>query len=209
MKQGILIILSGPAGVGKGSLRKMIVREKSLNCISGVFDTTRTKTYREKEGRQFHFISPYEFQRRNQEAYYLFTFEFKNDKYGINKDEILRELYSGRNVVIDTDVPLALKLMDEFRGMYVLTVFFQPPSSEELKRRFRNSRNGPRENIDALVAQAEEDLKSVPLFDVVLTNYVLKKTFKRFTTSFENRVRYILSVEDNLPGMEDYVIKRP
>jgi hypothetical protein len=207
MKQGILIILSGPAGIGKGSVRKLAIHDASLHCFCSVLDTTKRKKFKGKE--PYHFISPYEFYRRKEAGFYLATFESQGNLYGIQKEEILQELASGKNIVLDVDVPIALKLMEQFRGMYTLTVFIQPPNLDELRRRLNNSHDVDKGDIDAKIKQAEEDLKSAPLFDVVLTNYVLKKTFKRFVTSLENRTRYILSIENNTSEMENYLIKRP
>lgn len=209
MKQGILIILSGPPGTGKGSLRKMIIREKLFPCTNCIADTTRRKQLREKDGKKFHFISPYEFSRRKENGYYLFTYSINNEHYGFSAEMIQDCLNQGENIILDLDTKLALELMPHYKGMYTLTFFIAPPTMEELERRMRRSGKSTEEEIQAAITEAKEDMNFSSQFDVVLTNYNLKKTAKRFATSANNRLKYIEAVEGNLPLPEGYIIKRP
>lgn len=209
MKQGLLIILSGPSGVGKGTLRKKLMRENLLDCFYSISDTTRLRRLKEKNGLDYNFISEREFEERKQNEYYLETTEYCGSHYGTPKNQIDENLKNGKNVLLEIETDGAKKAMELYHGMYTIAVFLMPPDLEEIKRRILLRHTESEEQLKNRLDKAEAEIKEKDLYDIVLTNYSVTRTTKRFLTSIQNRMNYIDAIENGKEPPANYIIKRP
>ena len=113
MKKGLLFILSGPSGVGKGTIRKELMKDKSLNLYYSVSMTTRPIRPHEEEGKDYYFVSKEEFQRNLDNDNLLEHATFVGNSYGTPKDKVEQQLEEGKNVLLEIDVQGTLKVLEK------------------------------------------------------------------------------------------------
>lgn len=209
MKQGLLIVLSGPSGVGKGVLRRKLMKDKELNLVFSVSMTTRQKRPKEQNGKDYLFVSKQTFQNLIKEDGFIEYVEYCDNYYGTPKNFVEENLKLGKNVLLEIEVSGAEKVMAKYRGMYTLAIFLMPPSIEELERRIKLRGSESEEEIDARIAKSKDEMAHRTEYDVSLTNYTVNKTAFRFKQAVQNRIRYIEAVEKGEKVDPTYVIKRP
>lgn len=208
MKRGLLIIVSGPSGVGKGTICKKLRRERLLDAVYPISYTTRNRRLKEADGKEYNFIDKSLFKKMIDADMFLEYSKYCDNLYGTPKEAIIPPLKKGENVLLEIETKGAEKIMEQFRGMYTLSIFILPPDFEELKRRLtlRHMESGA---VERRLEIAREEIAKKDLYDVCLTNYALSKTTKRLLQAVENRVRYIEAVESGKDIPEGYIIKRP
>ncbi len=209
MKQGLLIILSGPSGVGKGVLRKKLMKENDLDLFFSVSMTTRPKRFKETDGKDYYFVNRYQFEKLIREDGLIEHVEYCGNYYGTPKKPVESALKRGRNVLLEIEVNGASEVMEKYRGMYTLAIFLMPPSTEELERRIMLRGSESEEAIEKRLEQAKQEMSLKDNYDVCLTNYTVSKTALRFTQAVQNRLRYIEAMEKGLSFDPNYIIKRP
>ena len=209
MKQGLLIILSGPSGVGKGVLRRKLMRDKDLDLVFSVSMTTRAKRPKEQNGKDYLFVSRQAFQNILARDGFIEHVEYCDNEYGTPRNFVEENLKAGKNVLLEIEVSGAEKVMSQYRGMYTLAIFLMPPSIEELERRIKLRGSESEEEINERIKKSQDEMAKRKDYDVVLTNYTVNKTALRFKQSVMNRIKYCEAVEAGEPVDPDYVIKRP
>ena len=209
MKQGLLIIISGPSGVGKGTLRKKVMYDHLLDAVFSVSDTTRKKRPKEIQGREYHFISKYKFDENLRNNEYLEHTSYCGNDYGTPRKFIDDNLNAGKNVILEIEASGARQAIEQYHGMYTISFLLIPPTLEELERRIRLRHSESEEEIQRRIETAKQEIAGKDFYDVVLTNYTLNKTVKRFLSSIQNRINYINAIENNEEPPEGYTIKHP
>ena len=209
MKQGLLIILSGPSGVGKGVLRKKLLKDKDLNLAYSVSMTSRQKRAKEINGRDYVFVSKEKFEEMIKNDEFIEYVQYLDNYYGTPKRFVEDNLKAGKNVLLEIEVEGAARVMAKYKGMYTLAIFLAPPNIKELERRIRLRDTEDDEEIKKRIAKAQNEILEKDKYDVVLTNYTVKKTVLRFTQAVENRIANIERLEKGLPLEPGYKIKRP
>ena len=139
----MLIILSGPSGVGKGTVREELFKDDSLNLAYSISMTTRKPRPNERDGIDY-FIREEEFKNKIDEGKLLDNQLFGN-YYGTPKDYVDQLLNEGKNVVLEIEVQGALQVMKKCPD--ATTIFIVPPSLEELERRIRGRRTEDEEIV--------------------------------------------------------------
>ena len=209
MKQGLLIIISGPSGVGKGTLVKKLNRDRTLPAAFSISMTTRPRRLKEVNGREYQFVSQSEFAQHIKHNDFLEYVEYCGYYYGTPKKYVDDNLKLGKSIVLEIDVEGAEKVMKLYPGMYTLAVFIMPPNNEELERRIRMRHTEEEEKIQERLEKAKKEIDYKKDYDVSLTNYTINKTAKRLLQVIDNRIAYVDAVEEGRPTPADYVIKRP
>jgi guanylate kinase len=125
---GRLFVISGPSGVGKGTLIGL-VREHLPELELAVSATTRPQRPGELDGREYHFLDPAEFQRRVKQGAFLEQVTFAGHRYGTLRSEVEQRLADGRSVVLEIDVPGAREIKRQMPD--AVLVFISPPSLAE------------------------------------------------------------------------------
>ena len=171
---GKLIIFSAPSGSGKSTIINFLLKQ-NLNLHFSISATSRAPRGTEKDGVEYYFLTPDEFRARIAAGDFLEYEEVYTDKYyGTLKSEVERRLMSGDNVIFDVDVVGGCNIK-KFYGERALSIFVQPPSVEELRRRLVGRNTDAPEVIEQRLAKASYELTFAPQFDHVVVNDDLEK----------------------------------
>ena len=171
MSKGKLLIFSAPSGSGKSTIVNFLMQEHpELNIHFSISCTTRAPRGTEKNGVEYFFLTPEEFKAKIAEDAFVEYEEVYTDRfYGTLKSQVENQINNGENVVFDVDVKGGCNLKKIF-GSEALSVFVQPPSVEELRRRLVGRATDAPEVIEQRLAKAEEELTYAPKFDVIIVN---------------------------------------
>ena len=175
-KKGKLLIFSAPSGSGKSTIVNWLMQEHpELNMHFSISCTTRAPRGSEKNGVEYFFLSPDEFKEKIADNAFVEYEEVYTDKfYGTLKSQVENQTEKGENVVFDVDVKGGCNIKEQYGGN-ALSVFIQPPSVEELRRRLTGRGTDAPEVIEQRLAKAEYELTFAPKFDVVVVNDDLDK----------------------------------
>lgn len=166
---GKLIIFSAPSGSGKSTIINFLMKQ-NLNLAFSISATSRPPRGTEQNGVEYFFLTPEEFKERIEKNEFLEYEEVYKDRfYGTLKSQVEKQLEAGQNVVFDVDVKGGCRIKSYY-GDRALSVFIQPPSVEELRRRLNGRGTDSAEVIEDRIARAEYELSFAPKFDVVIVN---------------------------------------
>lgn len=188
--QGLLIVLSGPAGVGKDTLIEQwqLVAPNVRRLITY---TTRPQTKMERHGLDYYFVSEEEFQQMVEEGAFLEYAHVHGNWYGtpLHKMEELRR--AGRDVVLRIDVQGAMQVRQKFPE--AVLIFVAPPSLEELERRLRKRGRDSEEAIQLRLENARREMEYIPQYDYVVVNDDINRaleTLRCILIAERHRVRH-------------------
>ena len=173
--RGKLIIFSAPSGTGKSTIISWLMKEhKELNLAFSSSCTSRAPRGTEQNGVEYFFLTPEEFRTRIEDDEFLEYEEVYTDRfYGTLKSQVEKQLEAGQNVVFDVDVKGGVNIK-KFYGDEALSIFIQPPSVNELRRRLENRATDAPDVIDQRIARAEFELTFADKFDKVVINDILE-----------------------------------
>lgn len=171
MKKGKLIVISGPSGVGKGTICNKLFKE--LNAWYSVSTTTRNPREGEVDGVNYFFITKEEFLKKIEAGEFLEYNYYNENYYGTSKRIVLEKMDQGVNVFSEIDVNGARNIKKIFPD--ALLIYIAPPSMEELRKRLVGRGTDPIERINQRLAIAEEEMKQVDFYDYVVVNDDLEK----------------------------------
>jgi len=164
---GRLTVLTGPSGVGKGTLVKLLLERHPQIWLS-VSATTRAPRQGEEEGRSYFFLSREAFEQRVAEGGLLEWAEFAGNLYGTPRQPVEQRLAEGRPVLLEIELEGARQVRRSFPAGF--QVFLEPPSFEELERRIRGRGTDSEEAIARRLERARVELAAAPEFDARLIN---------------------------------------
>lgn len=165
---GKLIILSGPSGVGKGTVREKLFEDESLQLAYSISMTTRSPRPNEKDGIDYFFVSKETFETMIAEEKLLEWAEFVGNYYGTPKEYVDKLLREGKNVLLEIEVQGALQVMKQRPD--ALTIFLVPPSMEELERRIRGRRTEEESVVKQRLLKAASEIETKDHYDHVVVN---------------------------------------
>ena len=166
MKRGKFIVISGPSGVGKGTICNVLLKE--LNAWFSVSMTTRDIREGEIDGVNYYFISKEEFRKRIDDGKLLEYNIYNGNYYGTPKDKVLEKMNEGRDVFLEIDVNGARNIKKIFPD--ALLIYIAPPSIEELRNRLINRGTEDIEVIKKRLKIADDEMKQVEIYDYVVIN---------------------------------------
>lgn len=170
MKKGLLIILSGPSGVGKGTIRKYIMENYNLKLSYSISMTTRPQREKEVEGVDYYFVSKEEFQRNIDENNFLEWEEFVGNRYGTPKDKVEKLRNSGKHVLLEIEVNGAREVMSKVNDDRVISLFLMPPSLDALEQRIRRRKTESEEIIQQRLNKGKSEMEASSEYDHVILN---------------------------------------
>ena len=175
MSRGKLIIFSAPSGTGKSTIISWLMKEhKELNLAFSISCTSRAPRGTEQNGVEYFFLTPEEFRMRIEDDEFLEYEEVYEDRfYGTLKSQVEHQLEAGQNVVFDVDVKGGVNIKN-FYGDKALSIFIQPPSIGELRRRLESRGTDAPDVIDQRIARAEFELTFAEKFDRIVINDILE-----------------------------------
>lgn len=166
MKRGKFIVISGPSGVGKGTICNVLLKE--LNAWFSVSMTTRGIRDGEIDGVNYYFVSKEEFIKRIDEGKLLEYNIYNDNYYGTPKDKVLEKMNEGKDVFLEIDVNGARNIKKIFPD--ALLIYIAPPSIEELRNRLINRGTEDIDVIEKRLRIAEDELKQINFYDYVVIN---------------------------------------
>ena len=182
---GKLIIFSAPSGSGKSTIINYLLTQ-NLNLHFSISATSRAPRGTEKNGVEYYFLTPEEFRNRIEAGDFLEYEEVYTDKfYGTLKSEVERILSKGDNVIFDVDVVGGCNIK-KFYGNRALSVFIQPPSVEELRKRLEGRGTDAPDVIECRIAKAEFELGFANKFDTVIINDDLEQAKAETLLTLQN-----------------------
>lgn len=171
MSKRKLLIVSAPSGSGKSTIVQWLMQEHpELHLGFSISCTSRQPRGTERDGVEYFFLTPDEFRKRIENNEFLEYEEVYQDRfYGTLKEQVERQCEAGQNVVFDVDVKGGVNIK-RYYGERAMSLFIQPPSIDELRRRLVGRATDTPEAIEERLAKAEYELGFAPQFDYVVVN---------------------------------------
>lgn len=167
---GKLIIFSAPSGSGKSTIINRLMQHPELHLAFSISCTSRAPRGTEKNGVEYFFLSPEEFRGRIERGEFLEYEEVYKDRfYGTLKQQVETQAARGENVVFDVDVKGGCNIK-QYYGSRALSIFIQPPSIEELRKRLVGRATDAPEVIEQRIERAQFELSQASKFDRVVVN---------------------------------------
>ena len=170
-----LIIITGPSGVGKGTVVKELL-DRNKDIWLSISATTRNPRMGEKDGENYYFISDERFKDMIDKKEFLEWAQFAGNYYGTPLSTVNEKIEKGFTVLLEIEVDGAKQIKEKFPE--ALSIFLLPPSKAELEKRIRNRGTEKEEAIDKRLSRANYEIASSDEFDFVLTNHDVDETVK-------------------------------
>lgn len=165
--QGILVVVSGFSGAGKGTLMKELLKRYDNYALS-ISATTRAPREGETDGKEYFFVSKEQFEQMRDEQKLIEYAQYVNHYYGTPKEYVEQKMAEGKDVILEIEIQGALKVKKRFPD--ALLLFVTPPSAEELRRRLVGRGTETLEVINARLARAAEEASGMEAYDYLLIN---------------------------------------
>ncbi len=165
--KAFLLVLSAPSGGGKTTIANALVAAREDVGYS-VSATTRAPRPKERDGVDYHFVTPAEFERRVRAGEFVEWAEYGGERYGTLKAEVEKVLSAGRHVVLDIEIQGARAVRQQYPE--AVLVFVVPPSADELMRRLGGPGGTRAQSLVARLRRAVEELHEAPFYDYVVIN---------------------------------------
>ena len=166
--RGLLVVVSGPSGVGKGTVRKALFEMPNHNLTYSVSMTTRKMRPGEVDGKDYYFVSREEFLKRVDEGKFLEHAEFVGNMYGTPLDKVNEKLEAGNEVVLEIEVEGALQVKKKVPDCVM--IFIVPPGKQALYDRLRKRGTEPEEVIEQRINKANREFKLAKYYDYIVVN---------------------------------------
>ncbi len=167
-ERGLLIVISGPSGVGKGTVRKALFEMKNHNLTYSVSMTTRKQRPGEVDGVDYYFTTKEEFEDRIKTNKFLEYAEFVGNYYGTPLDKVNEKLDAGHEVVLEIEVEGALQVKRKVPDCVM--IFIVPPSKEDLYKRLKSRGTESDDIINQRIEKANREFKKAKFYDYIVVN---------------------------------------
>ncbi|MGB9814185.1 MAG: guanylate kinase [Thermovenabulum sp.] len=175
-KKGMLIVLSGPSGAGKGTVCSRLL-EKNPNIALSISYTTRTPRPGEKDGVNYFFTDKETFEKMIKEGCFLEWANVYNNYYGTPRKFVEERINNGQDVILEIDIQGAKQIRQTWED--AVFIFILPPDLEELKRRIEKRGSETEESMRLRLMCALEELKALSSYDYVIVNDDLEKAVEK------------------------------
>lgn len=182
-KKGKLFVVTGPSGVGKGTiLNKFFENNKEGVCYS-VSMTTRAPRPVEVDGVNYFFVSREEFEHAVKNDEFLEWAEYSGNLYGTNKNFVNQKLNEGVNVILEIETQGASKVMEQFKDC--VSIFFAPPDLEELETRLRGRHTEDEESIRKRLDVVKTELSFVEKYKYNIVNDEVETAYNKLQAVYD------------------------
>ncbi|WP_215826308.1 MULTISPECIES: guanylate kinase [unclassified Spiroplasma] len=185
-KMGLLIILSGPSGVGKGTIREELFKDQNLNLVYSISMTTRKPRSNELNEKDYFFVNENVFQEKIANNELLEYAKFVDNYYGTPEKYVDKLLSQGKNVVLEIEVQGALQVLAKRPD--AISFFVLPPSFEELTRRIIARRSEPEDIVQKRLLKAKGEMNITSKYKYVIVNDNLQQTVSEIKTIIMNEI---------------------
>lgn len=167
-ERGLLIVISGPSGVGKGTVRNALFEREGHNLVYSVSMTTRQPRNGEVDGREYYFVTREEFEQRIKNNGFLEYAEFVGNYYGTPLDKVESNLNAGNEVVLEIEVQGAMQVREKMKD--AVFIFIAPPTMKDLKNRLLRRGTEPQHIIDERYNKACREVELAHMYDYIVVN---------------------------------------
>ena len=174
MEKGVLLIISGPSGSGKGTIVERLVDD--LGYRVSISATTRNPRPNEENGVHYFFKTKEEFEKMIEAGELLEHACFCDNYYGTPKEYVERQLVEGNNIILEIEEQGALQVKKKYND--AVLIFTMPPTIAELRRRLVNRGTEDMETIDKRIKRAEEELEYLPQYDYIVINDTVEQAVR-------------------------------
>ena len=169
-KRGFLIVFSGPSGVGKGSIVRRFLPERS-DTVFSVSMTTRAPRRHEKDGVHYHFVAREDFENMIAQDEFLEYAQYNGQYYGTPRKTVEEALSAGKNILLEIEVQGATQLLDNPQlKRDLFSVFVTVSSKHMLEERLRGRRSESEEDLQRRLAIAEQEMTAAKRYDYIICN---------------------------------------
>ncbi len=194
-KKGLLLVISGPSGAGKGTVCSEYVKRRP-DCALSVSATTRAPREGEKEGESYFFLTKEEFKKRLSEDGFLEHAQFCGNFYGTPRAAVMEMIEGGTDVILEIEVQGAMQVRSHYPE--AVLIFVLPPSRKRLEERLRGRNTEEDDVIKTRLARAEKELCFIEKYNYVLVNDNLSETV--------DELQAVITAEKcRLPRMYEFV----
>lgn len=189
MKKGLLIILSGPSGVGKGTVRKYLMEHGDVELTFSVSMTTRAPRNQEIDGVDYYFVSQEVFQQNLDIGNFLEHAEFVGNRYGTPKDKVEELRNQGKNVFLEIEVNGASQVMKSVKDEGVVSIFLMPPSLEDLASRIKNRKTESKDIIEERLNKGKSEMLLSKNYEYVIKNDDVERASNEILEILHNKLK--------------------
>lgn len=166
--RGLLVVISGPSGVGKSSVRKALFELDHHSLVYSISMTTRPIRKGEKNGVDYYFVSEKEFKKKIEQDLFLEWAEFCGNYYGTPKEAVDKLLDEGKEVILEIDVAGALQVRNKVKD--AVFIFIVPPTSNAIEERLRKRGSDNKDTIKLRLAKAKAEYELAYKYDYIVVN---------------------------------------
>ncbi|MCR4956076.1 MAG: guanylate kinase [Lachnospiraceae bacterium] len=200
-RKGILVVFSGFAGSGKGTIMKELMNRYPENYALSISATTRNPRPGEEDGREYFFKTVEEFQELINKGEMLEYAQYVNNYYGTPKAYVESKLQEGYDVILEIETQGALKVKEMLPD--TLLMFVTPPDAETLFRRLTGRGTEDEETIAKRMAQAAHESTLIPQYDYLVVNDELEACVNQVHSIIENEHCKTKHNKDNIDQLKD------
>ena len=182
MKKGFLMIVSGPSGVGKGTICDILLRENT-DIKYSISATSRNKRPNEEHGKNYFFVSNDEFEKMIEDGKLLEYARVHGNYYGTPKDFVLNSIENGDVVILEIDVQGALQVKKNYPD--AVLVFVLPPDFEELKKRLVERGTEDEETINLRMNNAKKEVEFLNEYNYSIVNDFIDESVDKMKAIIE------------------------
>ena len=187
--KGLLVILSGPSGVGKETVRQRLMEIKNFELTYSISMTTRSPRNQEVDGVNYYFVSEEEFKRNIKEDNFLEYAKFVGNYYGTPRDKVEALRNSGHNVLLEIEINGAKQVMSRVNDDAVISFFLMPPSLQDLEARIRKRKTESEDVISERLAKGKEEMTMTDDYDYVILNDKVNRAAKEIADLIIRKIK--------------------
>lgn len=178
-----LYVITGPSGVGKGTVLNKFFEHNKDNIIYSISATTRAPRPQEKDGVNYFFITKEEFEREIENGDFLEWAKYSDNYYGTKKSFVLKCLNEGKSVVLEIEAQGAKKVMEKYPEC--VSIFITPPDLDELEKRLRGRKTETEDAIQKRLEAVKRELEESKNYKYLIVNDKVDEAFNQLQQIYE------------------------
>lgn len=199
--KGILVVLSGFSGSGKGTIMKELMKRYSNTYALSISATTRNPRVGETDGVEYFFKTREEFEKMIENGDLIEYAQYVENYYGTPKAYVEEQLDAGKDVILEIEIQGALKVKEQFPD--TLLMFVTPPSAEELKKRLVGRGTEAMSVIESRLSRAVEEAEGIEKYDYLIVNDDLDECVEEMHQIIQNEHYRVFRNFDNIADMRE------